>query len=78
MPPLIAARGQMAVSLAFHIVWASLGVGLPLLMLIAEGLGLRRRDPIWYSLAKRWAKAFGKSIRYYVCHRRGIWHRAVL
>ena len=59
MPPLIAARGQMAVSLAFHIVWASLGVGLPLMMFIAEGLGLRNRDATWYTLAKRWSKAFG-------------------
>lgn len=59
MPPIIAARGQMAVSLAFHIVWASLGVGLPLMMFIAEGLGLRQRDSTWYTLAKRWSKAFG-------------------
>jgi len=59
MTPLLAARSQMAVSLAFHIVFAALGVGLPLLMFIAEGLGMRRRDTTWYSLAKRWSKAFG-------------------
>jgi cytochrome d ubiquinol oxidase subunit I len=59
MPPVIAARGQMAVSLAFHIVWASFGVGLPFMMLIAEWIGMRRRDLNWYRLAKRWAKAFG-------------------
>lgn len=59
MPPIIAARGQMAVSLGFHIVWAALGVGLPMMMFIAEGLGLRRRDSTWYTLAKRWSKAFG-------------------
>lgn len=58
MPPLIAARGQMAVSLGFHIVWAALGVGLPIMMFIAEGLGIRNRDSIWYTLAKRWSKAF--------------------
>lgn len=59
MSPLIAARGQMAVSLAFHIVFASLGVGLPLLMFIAEYLAWRRKDLNWYILAKRWSKAFG-------------------
>ncbi len=59
MTPLTAARSQMAVSLAFHIIFAALGVGLPLLMFIAEGLGMRRRDTTWYSLAKRWSKAFG-------------------
>lgn len=58
MPPLIAARGQMAVSLAFHIVFASLGVGLPLFMFIAEGIGIFRRKSVWYVLAKRWTKAF--------------------
>ncbi len=58
MTPLIAARGQMAISLAFHIVWASLGVGLPLMMFIAEGIGMRKRDLAWYTLAKRWTKAF--------------------
>lgn len=59
MPPLIAARGQMAVSLAFHIVWASIGVGLPLMIFIAEYLGMRGHSATWYILAKRWAKAFG-------------------
>jgi cytochrome d ubiquinol oxidase subunit I len=58
MPPIIAARGQMAVSLAFHIVFASLGVGLPLMMFIAEGLAIYRRNTNWYVLTKRWSKAF--------------------
>ena len=31
------ARSQMAMSLAFHIVFAALGIGMPLLMAIAEG-----------------------------------------
>src|SRR5919197_962840 len=49
----------MGTSLAFHIVFAVLGVGLPLLMAIAEGLGLWRRDPTWTQLARRWSRAFG-------------------
>ena len=36
MDPLTAARGQMTVSLVFHIVFAAIGIGLPLLMVIAE------------------------------------------
>ncbi len=59
MPGLLAARGQMSVSLAFHIVFASLGVGLPMLMFVTEGIGLFRRDRTWYILARRWGKAFG-------------------
>lgn len=57
MPGLLAARAQMGTSLAFHIIFSVLGVGLPLLLCIAEGLGLWRKDPEWIVLAHRWAKA---------------------
>jgi cytochrome bd ubiquinol oxidase subunit I len=57
MSNLLAARAQMGTSLAFHIIFAALGVGLPLLMCLAEGLALWRHDPIWMALARRWAKA---------------------
>ena len=50
------ARSQMAMSLAFHIVFAALGIGMPLLMAIAEGLYLRTRRPVYLDLSKRWAK----------------------
>lgn len=53
------ARATMGTSLGFHIVFAVLGVGLPLLMSIAEGLGIWRRDAAWTALARRWARAFG-------------------
>src|SRR5215472_8604779 len=53
------ARATMGTSLAFHIVFAALGVGLPLLLVITEGLGLWRRDPVWMDLARRWSLAFG-------------------
>src|SRR4051794_26235770 len=56
---LTAGRAQMGTSLAFHLTFAVLGVGLPLLMLIAEGMHLRSGDPVWLALARRWAKAFG-------------------
>jgi cytochrome d ubiquinol oxidase subunit I len=48
----------MGVSLAFHIVFASLGVGIPLLMFAAEGIGYFKRDKTWYDLARRWSRAF--------------------
>ncbi len=53
------ARATMGTSLGFHIVFAVLGVGLPMLMSIAEGLALWRRDEAWMLLARRWSKAFG-------------------
>jgi cytochrome bd ubiquinol oxidase subunit I len=49
----------MGTSLGFHIVFAVLGVGVPLLMATAEGIGLWRRDPTWMMLARRWSSAFG-------------------
>src|SRR5438093_12575767 len=50
------ARSQMAMSLAFHIVFAAIGIGMPLLMALAEGLYLRTRDRGALELARRWAK----------------------
>ena len=52
-----AARSQMAFTLGFHIILASLGVALPALMLIANYRGLRRNDADALELAQRWSKA---------------------
>jgi cytochrome d ubiquinol oxidase subunit I len=54
-----AARIQMAVSLGFHIVFAALGIGMPVMMLIAEYRANRTGDPEWMALTRRWAKAVG-------------------
>jgi cytochrome d ubiquinol oxidase subunit I len=51
-------RGQMGTSLSFHLFFAVLGVGLPLMMLTAEGMYLRTGDPTWRALARRWSKVF--------------------
>ena len=56
MSDLLAARSQMAVSLAFHIVFAVIGIAMPLLMVVAERRWQRTRDPIYLDLAKRWAR----------------------
>jgi cytochrome d ubiquinol oxidase subunit I len=58
MSDLMAARWQMGTSLGFHIIFAALGIGLPLMMLIAEGLYLRTGNRAWLALARRWSKAF--------------------
>jgi len=58
MSHLIAGRAQMGTSLAFHLSFAVFGVGLPLMMLIAEGMYLRGGDLVWRALARRWSKAF--------------------
>src|SRR5690349_1038747 len=56
MPDLLAARSQMAVSLAFHIVFAEIGIAMPVLMVLAEWRWLRTREAEYLELAKRWAK----------------------
>ena len=56
MTDLLAARSQMAMSLAFHILFAVVGMAMPLLMVIAEGMYLRTGDRSWLELAKRWSK----------------------
>src|SRR5436853_646655 len=56
MSDFLFARSQMAMSLAFHIVFAALGIGLPLLMAIAEGMYLRTKQPVYLDVCKRWAK----------------------
>jgi cytochrome d ubiquinol oxidase subunit I len=56
MDDLLAARSQMAMSLAFHIIFAAIGIAMPLLMTIAEWRWLRTKDEIYLTLAKRWAK----------------------
>ncbi len=56
MTDLLAARSQMGMSLGFHIIFAVLGIGMPLLMVVAERRWLRTGDPIYLDLAKRWAK----------------------
>lgn len=56
MTDLIAARLGMALSLAFHILFAAAGITMPLLMVISEWRWLRTRDPVDLELTKRWMK----------------------
>src|SRR6201986_594493 len=55
---LTAGRSQIGTSLSFHLFFAVLGVGLPVMMLAAEGMHLRTGDPVWRALARRWSKVF--------------------
>lgn len=68
MSDLLAARAQMSTSLAFHIIFASLGIGLPLLLCIAGGLALRHQDATWMTLTRRWTKAFALGHLWHPAH----------
>jgi len=56
MTDLLAARSQMAMSLGFHIVFAAIGVAMPVLIAIAEWRWLAKGDRDGLSLAQRWSK----------------------
>ncbi len=59
MDTLLAARWQMTLSLVFHMVFAAIGIGLPLLMVVVEWRYLRTGKAHYMELAKKWAKATG-------------------
>jgi len=56
MSDLVAARLQMGMSLAFHIVFAVIGIAMPVLMVVAEQRWQRTREPVYLDLARRWAR----------------------
>jgi cytochrome d ubiquinol oxidase subunit I len=56
MSDLLAARSQMAMSLGFHIIFAMVGIAMPVLMVVAERRWQRTGDHIYLDLAHRWAK----------------------
>ena len=56
MSDLLAARTQMAMSLGFHIIFAEIGIAMPLLMVLAEWRWRRTGERAYLDLARRWAK----------------------
>lgn len=55
MTDVLFARSQMGMSLAFHIIFAVIGMAMPLLMAVSEGCYLWTKKPIYLELSKRWA-----------------------
>ncbi|WP_298788832.1 cytochrome ubiquinol oxidase subunit I [uncultured Marinococcus sp.] len=58
LDPATASRILTATTLGFHIIFATIGVGIPLLIALAEWTGLRKNDPHYTLLARRWARGF--------------------
>ena len=56
MDNLFAARSTMAISLAFHIIFACIGMTMPFLMVISNWLWIKRKDEIYLQLTKAWSK----------------------
>ncbi len=45
-------------TLSFHIIYATIGVGVPLMIMIAQWVGIRKNDEHYILLARRWARGF--------------------
>jgi cytochrome bd ubiquinol oxidase subunit I len=58
MDDLVIARSLFGTTMAFHIIFATIGVGLPFMMLVAELLYQKTKDQDYVVMAKRWTKAF--------------------
>lgn len=54
----ILSRMLTSTTLAFHIIFATIGVGVPIMISIAEFVGIKRNDPHYILLARRWARGF--------------------
>jgi len=45
-------------TLGFHIIFATIGVGIPLMIALAQWIGIKRNDPHYLLLARRWTRGF--------------------
>ncbi|MDW0117902.1 cytochrome ubiquinol oxidase subunit I [Sporosarcina thermotolerans] len=45
-------------TLTFHIIYATIGVGIPLMIMIAQWVGIKKNDEHYILLARRWARGF--------------------
>ncbi|ATP42506.1 cytochrome ubiquinol oxidase subunit I [Solibacillus sp. R5-41] len=46
------------VTLSFHIIYATIGVGVPILIMIAQWIGIKNNDEHYILMARRWARGF--------------------
>lgn len=51
-------RALTELTLSFHIIFATLGVGVPLMILIAQYVGYKKNDKHYTLMARRWARGF--------------------
>lgn len=62
LDPVTLSRMLTGLTLIVHIVFAAIGVGVPLMIALAEWRGIRTKDPHYTLLARRWARGFVISV----------------
>ncbi|MFD1928882.1 cytochrome ubiquinol oxidase subunit I [Sporosarcina siberiensis] len=60
--PVFASRVLTLLTLSFHIIYATIGVGVPLLIMIAHWVGIKKNDEHYLLMAKRWARGFAVTV----------------
>ena len=58
MDAVVISRLLTAMTLGFHIIFATIGVGIPLMFAIAEFIGIKNNNPMYIAMAKRWSKGY--------------------
>jgi cytochrome d ubiquinol oxidase subunit I len=56
--PVLFSRVLTELTLTFHIIYATIGVGVPLMIAIAQWVGIRKNDEHYILLARRWTRGF--------------------
>ncbi|CAG9622660.1 cytochrome ubiquinol oxidase subunit I [Sutcliffiella rhizosphaerae] len=56
--PVLYSRILTGITLAVHVIFATVGVGIPLMIALAEWMGIKRNDEHYRLLARRWARGF--------------------
>ncbi|WP_334076178.1 MULTISPECIES: cytochrome ubiquinol oxidase subunit I [Paenibacillus] len=62
LDPVTLSRILTGVTLFVHIIFASVGVGIPMMIALAEWRGISTKDPQYTLLARRWARGFVISV----------------
>jgi cytochrome bd ubiquinol oxidase subunit I len=55
-------RILMETTLTFHIIYATLGVGVPIFIMIAQWVGIRKNDEHYILMARRWTRGYVVSV----------------
>ncbi len=59
MDAVLLARIQFAMTVGFHFLFPPLSIGLAWMLVIVEGLGLKRKDPVYQTIGKFFGKVLG-------------------
>ncbi|MBR2570504.1 MAG: cytochrome ubiquinol oxidase subunit I, partial [Paenibacillus sp.] len=60
--PVLFSRMLTGLTLIVHIVYATIGVGVPVMIALAEWIGIKRNDPYYLLMARRWARGFTVTV----------------